>query len=225
MEMTKRRREFLDTIILLYKKTGEPVHYEEVAECLGVSKWTAYDVIQALAKEQRVRIEYLTRGFGQVGRSRIGVVPSKVRLSMPSQADLTTAKRELSAMLNEVSENLKQATVERLLARVKTSKSRELACVYFIGLILFVLKNTTEISAAYLLQSVISNVNMEVGLFAGVGVVIGVLLKAGIPKEQVEQFREQLVTLQESLREITEDEQKRLQAFWQEAITDLPAES
>ena len=48
MELTQRKREFLEVIEQLYQKTGESVHYEDVAKELGVSKWTAYDMVQDL---------------------------------------------------------------------------------------------------------------------------------------------------------------------------------
>lgn len=50
MDLTERRRQFLSRLIQLYRKSGTPVHYEELARSLEVSKWTAYEVIKALRK-------------------------------------------------------------------------------------------------------------------------------------------------------------------------------
>lgn len=47
----KRRREFLDQIYRQYQTTNLPVHYSDVAEAIGVSKWTAYDVLKTLESQ------------------------------------------------------------------------------------------------------------------------------------------------------------------------------
>ncbi len=48
--LTERRKQFLQKLLDLYRRTNLPVHYESVAQALGVSKWTAYDMLKALEK-------------------------------------------------------------------------------------------------------------------------------------------------------------------------------
>jgi len=77
-KITHRQREFLEVLSNLYKETNEPVSYKDVAAKLNVTKWTAYDILQTLAKKGLLGVKYnLTPG---PGRSEIKFIPKKVVL-------------------------------------------------------------------------------------------------------------------------------------------------
>jgi len=59
MKTTTRQKEFLKVLIDLYQQKASPIHYSEVAQKMGVSKWTAYDMLQLLHKEGLLEVEYL----------------------------------------------------------------------------------------------------------------------------------------------------------------------
>ena len=64
------------TLIDLYKTSGEPVSYKDVAAKIGVSKWTAYDILQELNRKGFLKTRYnITSG---PGRSEIKFIPKKV---------------------------------------------------------------------------------------------------------------------------------------------------
>ena len=76
MKITKRQKEFLQSLIDLYQLKDTPIHYSEVAQKMGVSKWTAYDMLQLLHKEGFLEVEYLipesyNYKWGKLGRSTI----------------------------------------------------------------------------------------------------------------------------------------------------------
>ncbi|MGE5571946.1 MAG: hypothetical protein ACM309_12700 [Bacillota bacterium] len=72
MSLTKRSREFLAALWKLYEEQNGPVHYEDVAKAVGVSKWTAYDMLQKLAADGLVGVEYtLNRHSKTPGRSMV----------------------------------------------------------------------------------------------------------------------------------------------------------
>jgi hypothetical protein len=48
MKLTGRQRAFLSTFLDLYREAQEPLHYTTVAQRLGVSKITAYDMLRLL---------------------------------------------------------------------------------------------------------------------------------------------------------------------------------
>jgi len=58
MRITRRRMDFLQKIKELYEATGLPVHYARVAELLGVSKWSAYEMLKKLEKEGLLASQY-----------------------------------------------------------------------------------------------------------------------------------------------------------------------
>lgn len=73
--LSGRRKQFLQKLLDLYSKTKVPVHYETLAQALGVSKWTSYDMLKELEK-----LGYLIRDYivhpGEAGRSQIVFRPT-----------------------------------------------------------------------------------------------------------------------------------------------------
>lgn len=76
MALTGRRKQFLDTVCRLYEQTGEPVHYVTLAEQMGVSRWTAYDMLKELERAGHLKAEYtINVDERPPGRSMIRFVP------------------------------------------------------------------------------------------------------------------------------------------------------
>jgi Mn-dependent DtxR family transcriptional regulator len=48
MLITRRRLQFMQTIQYLYESENKPVHYVQVAESMGISKWSAYEMLKRL---------------------------------------------------------------------------------------------------------------------------------------------------------------------------------
>ena len=109
MKITKRQRDFLKVLIDLYRQKGSSVHYSEVAQALGVSKWTAYDMLQLLHKKGFLEIEYLipesdNYKWKKLGRSTITFFPTKkgYTVSNLSQKNLPTKTAELDKLKNNI---------------------------------------------------------------------------------------------------------------------------
>ena len=112
--MTRRRKEFLHTIKKIYENTGTPVHYITVAEALGVSKWTAYDILKELEKEGYLRSEYaVSREERNPGRSAILFLPT------PKAGELFLIEKEEIDHIEEW-----QAAREKLLGIFENVKTR-----------------------------------------------------------------------------------------------------
>jgi len=72
MHLTARQTEFLSTLVDIYCEQGKPVHYVDFATRLGVSKWTAYDMMTVLERSGAVTREYALRGrASNGGRSHV----------------------------------------------------------------------------------------------------------------------------------------------------------
>jgi hypothetical protein len=76
MGMTRRRRQFLRATVDLFDRTGRAVHYAAVARGMGVSKWTAYDMLKALENEGHLAGEYRAPAHAGGGRSIILFTPT-----------------------------------------------------------------------------------------------------------------------------------------------------
>ncbi len=74
MTLTKRRKEFLAEVVRAHDDSDDPVHHHQVADALGVSNATSYDMLRALEGAGFLEREYLPTG-GR-GRSQVVYRPS-----------------------------------------------------------------------------------------------------------------------------------------------------
>ncbi len=78
MALTQRQMEFLKKIVEIYRSTNLPMHYATIGKELGVSKWTAYDIMKRLEREGFLASEYaLNPESKNVGRSIIVFYPTE----------------------------------------------------------------------------------------------------------------------------------------------------
>lgn len=76
MAMSKRRFQFLDQLMGMYQKQRLPVHYAALAKAIGVSKWTAYDMLKEIEKSGYVTRSY-TVNPNETGRSQVVFTPTE----------------------------------------------------------------------------------------------------------------------------------------------------
>lgn len=76
MKITRRQQEFISKILDLYSEIQEPFHYTLVAERLGLSKYTAYDMLRLLEEKGYVKSVYETRDGGP-GRASVLFQPTE----------------------------------------------------------------------------------------------------------------------------------------------------
>ena len=60
-KLTARQRAFLDKLLELYRERKGPVHYSDVAERLGVNRFSAYDMLRVLEKKGFAASSYTLR--------------------------------------------------------------------------------------------------------------------------------------------------------------------
>ncbi|MGB9793259.1 MAG: hypothetical protein ACPLTR_11920 [Thermacetogeniaceae bacterium] len=87
MDLTKRQLEFLKCIFEHYIKHQNPIHYTTVAKRLGVSKWTAYDMLKRLRDAGYLKSHYGVKERRNPGRSQLFYTPtSKLQQLMEEKA-------------------------------------------------------------------------------------------------------------------------------------------
>lgn len=74
--LTARRRECLAALDAAARAAGGAVHYSAVAEPLGISAWTAYDLLRELERDGLVATSYTHRAGVAVGRTQVGFTPT-----------------------------------------------------------------------------------------------------------------------------------------------------
>ena len=191
MRMTERAKDFLRELNRLYRSKQEPVHYEEVAKGLGVSKWTAYDMLKKLVASGLARFEYvLNCGAESNGRSRVVFAPVEEKESTRqaslhsggslSAIDTMTDSIDLRAMLADIIGQLESQGNLRALGplvdRLRGVEKPFTYCAYTIVLLLACAKFLGTEGFRVIAGIVSSAGEPVIGLTLLSGGVLGVLL-------------------------------------------------
>lgn len=108
MDLTRRQEEFVRSLLDLYGELQEPFHYSELAERLGVSRFTAYDMLRVLEEKGIVASQYqLDEERGGPGRSTVMYEPTP------------RARRILADVFDATRGQDWKATRDRLLAEMQ----------------------------------------------------------------------------------------------------------
>jgi Mn-dependent DtxR family transcriptional regulator len=208
MELTERKRDFLQAVERMYGETGRPVHYEEVAENLGVSKWTAYDVIKKLVQAGFLKIHY--QRLSAPGRSRITVIP----VAMGQQRQQTF--RDILKIMQDIKQK-KSKNILELLSKNIGEQPKGIFCAYVIVMSLLALRPV--LSNKNFLELIAGEVCPQVILATLGGMMLGNLLKS--KSEEFKQIEGYLQNYQQYISEATEEERKQLVEFLKKAVCQL----
>ncbi len=78
MKVTARQAEFLQRLVDLWRERQAPVHYTELAEALGVNRYSAYDMLRVLEDKGLVACDYvLAASHSGPGRSMVVFYPTE----------------------------------------------------------------------------------------------------------------------------------------------------
>ena len=77
MKLTGRQRDVLSRFLDLYQEAQHPLHYSTVAEKLGVSPMTAYDMLRLLEERGLATSKYVLSQESRAGRSTIVFSPTE----------------------------------------------------------------------------------------------------------------------------------------------------
>ncbi|MEA2021275.1 MAG: hypothetical protein U9N08_02250 [Candidatus Caldatribacteriota bacterium] len=245
MKITTRQKEFLQTLIDLYQQRGAPIHYSEVAQTLGVSKWTAYDMLQLLHREGLLEVEYLipesnNHRWEKLGRSTITFFPTKkgYTLSNLPERKLPTKIAELDKLKNNIIQKFEKIkgkfNLKDLFKEALQSKSPLIFCACVLLILILLIKKITEgIAEIQLLSQVIpadaTNTYIELSLVVFVGMCFGVLTKYinKIPKyitgpnNSLDEYAGYIQTYNQYVSQMDKKEQKSLLDFLKETLDEI----
>jgi DNA-binding MarR family transcriptional regulator len=92
MKLTGRQEEFIRNLLDLYHEANQPLHYTELAERLGVNRFTAYDMLRLLEEKGFAASTYrLAEDKNGPGRSEVVFMPTERAHQLV--ADLTQDQR------------------------------------------------------------------------------------------------------------------------------------
>lgn len=185
MALTKRQQEFLRCIFEQYLKHQNPVHYTTVAKRLGVSKWTAYDMLKRLGDAGYLRPHYGVKERGNPGRSQLFYIPTpKLRQLMeekPVKQDDWLAWTQLLVdtikKLQSTTEGDGHAQIQELLNLLPQAKGPIMYCACLIALFVAYLKvfNKQGMKIVRQIIDLIKKPEQRLALFSGT--ILGILSK------------------------------------------------
>jgi len=151
MELTFRQKAFLSKLLDLYHEMREPVHYSLVAEQLGLSGSTAYDMLRLLEQKGMVGSEYATpKPTSGPGRSSILFFPTAEAIDLFSrlagesqeQEEWEEVKAHILLSLRQGKASDYQGLLRELLVRIPEARSPLVRCAEVITALLLSLRET-----------------------------------------------------------------------------------
>jgi predicted transcriptional regulator len=227
MKLTGRQREFLGRFLDLYRGTKQPIHYAQLAEKVGVSKLTAYDMLRLLEERGLVVSEYILPKEGGPGRSSIVFYPTeKAAKAMVQQAGEDWDKKEWEGVRERILQALDerkgayQNLLDEILLRIPKRKSPML---YVTEMITAIFLQLHQLRDDLKVNGIFPDLHLvglpdELGLNALPGLTLGLTL--------VEKANRRVTTLllsytqkyQDNLARLSAENKKRLSDFAQEVM-------
>lgn len=232
--LTRRGSQFLEKVKKLYAETGEPVHYTAVAKLLGVSRWTAYDMLKSLERQGYVRAEYaLNPGEGKgTGRSQVVFAPTARSLAATGRgvdapedgaeylAEWHRIKEEVLKFFQNLRSLGPRELIEHLMNEVPNAEVPFIFCAYAVGLLVASASARRRRVVARLRRMLSRYARPELGLIGFAGTALGLLL--GAAEAQSRQVEEAafafLDRFQHQLARTSHEERYLLFDFLKEAL-------
>lgn len=228
MRLTGRQRDFLKKFLDLYREAEHPLHYAELADKVGVSKVTAYDMLRLLEERGLVTSEYVLPERGGPGRSSIVFAPTEKAATVMAQlagerwdtTEWDEVKERILVALRESKDTGYEDLLEEILLRIPERKSPMLYAAEMITAILLNLHQLREEAKA---SSLLENLRTlgwpgELGLNALAGITLGLTM--------VEKANRRITTLllsyaqkyQNHLAKLSTENKRKLSEFAQEVM-------
>lgn len=114
MKLTRRQEDFIRNLLDLYRELNGPIHYSVLAERVGVSPFTAYDMLRLLEEKELVTSDYQRAADRSgPGRSEVVFVPTP------------RARQFMAQLVHEAGGDDWEAVKERVLDKVRSGELRD----------------------------------------------------------------------------------------------------
>ena len=229
MNLTGRQKDFLGRFVGLYHESQEPLHYTDVAERLGVSKITAYDMLRLLEKSGLIQSEYVLRGKGGgAGRSSIVFRPTAKANALTAQLSDPGGGREWEIVTKRILEDIAPCgdgdyrdVVEEILARLPSRQSPLLYAAEMITAIILSLQQLRADAVTGVAQyDRLSALGMfsTAGLSALGGLAVGLSFVEGLNRELTTRLLSFEARYLRIVADLDGESQKLLVSFAQEVM-------
>lgn len=228
MIITSRRLDFLRTIKQLYDSTSLPVHYVRVAEKLGISKWSAYEMLKSLEKDGFLSRHYeVNSGEKHPGRAMILFAPTQLLIQIVNAAaadvrartpEWQQIKDRLLSVFDQVDPGKAREILDQLARELPIIENPLVACAYVATLLIAQMQSLGETSLNIVRTIMKGAVKAETGLAMLAGAIMGLLARAGLPVTIITQLSGFLPGFQKNLARLDPAEQTLLMDFVDQAL-------
>lgn len=240
-KLTSRQKAFLDKLLQLYRERRGPVHYSDVAERLGVNRFSAYDMLKVLEKKGFASSSYALRsatsaaasGSPGPGRSMVVFTPTPQATRILSFAaddprladEWQTVRARVLEKLRYTGEANPREALSDLLARLPEAYAPLTFCTEMIGALLLNMKRARtragDLSPFRILASLRAGGTAQLETLAGLS--LGVSLAEGDEANGslTERLVGQIHRYQVNLNRLGEDSREALVSFLEDALEAL----
>ncbi|MDX9774722.1 MAG: hypothetical protein RBT40_02075 [Petrimonas sp.] len=153
IKLTFRQKAFLSKLLDVYREMKEPLHYSVIAERLGVSNSTAYDMFKLLEQKGMITSHYATpKVSAGPGRSNVLFSPtnkteelfSNLAGNSQQRGEWEDVKVRILAGLEKGQASGYQDVIQELLTMIPEAKSSLVQCAEVITALLLSLKESRQ---------------------------------------------------------------------------------
>lgn len=227
---TARQKEFLQALIRLWQADQEPVHYSRLAESMGVSRFSAYDMLRVLEAQGLAQASYALEHAGaSTGRSSVYFTPSPIGLGLgnagdaPPAAEWRTFRARLLGQLEASQPQDDDALMDDLLEQIPQRRSPIFYGSEVIAALLLNLNQARQKISAFNPLETLKGLTGGAGesyfaLLAGLSLGAAMHTYGEKAQERSRQLLDYTRRFQEQLREVSEEGKRLLSDFLQDAM-------
>jgi len=235
VKLTFRQKVFLSKLLDVYREMQTPLHYSVIAERLGVSSSTAYDMLRLLEQKGMVSSEYATpKVAAGPGRSSIHFSPTAKTIDLffrlagesHEQEGWEDVKAHILASLSQGKASEYEGLLRELLARMPEVRSPLVHCAEVITAFLLSLRETRDelteqSSVGMLLRSPASRLRMSILA----GLILGLSFADRRVQRRLGNYQEYADKYQASLQRLSRDGLLKLHQFTRDVWGILKAQA
>ena len=234
LELTPRQRTFLDFLLELYREHGAPVHYTDLAERVGVNRFSAYDMLKVLEKKGFAASSYaLASGHSGPGRSMVVFAPTgrattlaSLRASDPRIGDDWHKVRErVLAKIREARGTDHRAVLNDLLSHLPETKAPLAFCTEMVGALLLNMQRARDRAGGLRhfrpLNTLRQDLDAGLETLAGLSVGVTLVTDEDVGPSLSQRLLEQAQRYQVSLSRLSDDARSALAQFMEDAVEAL----
>ena len=238
-KLTPRQRTFLDKLLELYRERRGPIHYSDLAERLGVNRFSAYDMLKVLEKKGLASSSYALRSTaaaGDPGPGRSMVVfsptPEAALILAPEgwavgrlDEEWRAVRQRVLAILTSAQDANYREALDDLLGRIPEARAPLVFCTEMVGALLLNMQRVRTKAGGLNPFGALASLRAsgDTGLETLAGLSVGATLAAEdeADRTRTQQLLDHVRSYQSSLARLSGEARWALVQFLEEALEAL----